>query len=154
MYQKTTVVGYLGNDPQMRNMPDGSAVTNFNLATSRTYNDSRTNQKVKETSWFKVSVFGRRAESANTYLQKGSRVLIEGRLKVDPETGGPKLWTRQDGSVGASFEITVTELTFLNSREEGEALSAGSGGTPSPAAAPAAGSTGGGKPVEEDEIPF
>lgn len=142
MYQKITVVGYLGSDPEMRYMPDGTAVTNFNVATSRGWTDKATGQPVKETTWFRISIWGRRAEAANQYLNRGSRVLIEGRIKPDPNTGGPRLWTRQDGTVGSSFEISADSFEFMSSRNEAGGGEYDGGGDA------------GGGAQEEDEIPF
>ncbi|MFN2105887.1 MAG: single-stranded DNA-binding protein [Candidatus Promineifilaceae bacterium] len=142
MYQKVIVVGNLGGDPEMRYLPDGTAVTNFSLATNRRWNDSRTGQPVDETTWFRVSVFGRQAESANQYLSKGRQVLVEGRLQPDAQTGGPRLWTGQDGTVRASFEIRALTVQFLGGRDQVSDVSDGD-------------SFGGGAPVqEEDDIPF
>jgi single-strand DNA-binding protein len=119
VYQKIIVVGNLGRDPEMRYMPDGTAVTSFSMATSRTWTDRGTGEPKKETTWFRVSVWRQQAESANQYLRKGSKVLVEGRLQSDPNTGGPRLWTRQDGTVGVSFEIMAENVRFLSGREEG-----------------------------------
>lgn len=124
MYQSITVVGRLGRDPEMRYMPNGDPVTSFSIATDRQYND-KNGQKVKETTWFRISVFGKQAEIANQYLNKGKMVLVEGRLRVDPKTGGPQTFTRQDGAVGASFEIVANALRFLSPKDEG---GAGGGG--------------------------
>jgi single-strand DNA-binding protein len=153
MYQKIIIAGNLGGDPEMRYMPDGTAVTSFSLATSRRWNNAQ-GQPVDETTWFRVSIWGKRAEAANQYLTKGSKVLVEGRIKPDPNTGGPRLWTRQDGTVSASFEVTADNFSFIGSRQEeggGGRASASSGG----------GSYGGGQPfdgppaaIEEDDIPF
>ena len=71
MYHKVIVVGNLGRDPEMRYMPDGTAITSFSMATSRRWNDKSTGQPVEETMWFRVSVFGRQAEAVNQYLSKG-----------------------------------------------------------------------------------
>ncbi|HZD11006.1 MAG TPA: single-stranded DNA-binding protein [Candidatus Binatia bacterium] len=117
MYQKIIVVGNLGGDPQMRYMSDGTPVTNFSMATNRRWTDRNTGQPVDETTWFRVSVWGRQAEAVNQYLSKGRRVLVEGRLRPD-ENGGPRLFTRQDGTVGASFEITADSVQFLGGRDE------------------------------------
>lgn len=119
MYQSITVIGRLGRDPEMRYMPNGDPVTSFSIATDRVYND-RNGQKQKETTWFRVSVFGKSAETANQYLSKGKMVLVEGRLRVDAKTGGPTTFTRQDGTVGANFEITANTVRFLSPRGEGE----------------------------------
>ncbi len=118
MYQKIMIVGNLGRDPEMRYMPDGTAVTSFSVATNRGWKDQATGQPVKETAWFRVTVWRRQAETANQYLSQGKKVLVEGRLNVDPNTGGPKLWTRQDGTVGTSFEITASRVVFLSGRDE------------------------------------
>jgi len=72
---------------------------------------------VKETVWFRVSVWGKMAETCNTYLKKGSKVVVEGRL-VPGENGGPRIFTRQDGTSGASFEINAQTVRFLSSRGE------------------------------------
>jgi len=128
MYHTIIVVGNLGRDPEMRYTPSGQAVTNFNVATNRQYTGSD-GQQVKETTWFRVSVWGKQAESSNQYLKKGSKVLIEGRLVADPATGGPRVWQGQKGP-GASFEISASTVRFLSSRGETEesAYTAGEGG--------------------------
>ena len=124
MYQSITVVGRLGRDPEMRYMPNGDPVTSFSIATDRQYND-KNGQRVKETTWFRVSAFGKQAEIANQYLSKGKMVLVEGRLSVDPKTGGPKTFVRQDGVVSTSFEVVANALRLLSPKDEG---GAGGGG--------------------------
>jgi single-strand DNA-binding protein len=119
MFHTIIVVGNLGRDPEMRYTPGGQAVTNFSVATSRQYTASDGNQ-VKETIWFRVSTWGKQAETCNQYLKKGSKVLVEGRLTPDPATGGPRLWTRQDGTSAASFEVSASTVRFLSSRGEVE----------------------------------
>ncbi len=112
MYQQITIVGYLGRDPEMRFTPSGQAVTSFSVATSRSYT-TNAGQKVDETTWFRVSVWGAQAESCNQYLKKGRPVLVVGRLRPDPQTGGPNIYTRNDGTPGASFEINAQNVRFL-----------------------------------------
>lgn len=119
MYHTIIIVGNLGRDPEMRYTPAGQAVTNFSVATSRQYTGSDGNQ-VKETIWFRVSAWGKQAETCNQYLKKGSKVLVEGRLTPDPTTGGPRLWQRQDGTTNASFEVSANTVRFLSSRGEDE----------------------------------
>ena len=119
MYQKLTIVGRLGRDPEMRYLPSGDPVTSFSVATDRGWT-GKDGQKQSETTWFRCSVFGKMAEITNQYLAKGKMVLVEGRLRVDPKTGGPATFTRQDGSVGASFEIVVENVRFLSPRNDGE----------------------------------
>jgi single-strand DNA-binding protein len=112
MYQQITIVGYLGRDPEMRFTPSGQAVTSFSVATSRSYTNN-SGQKVDETTWFRVSVWGSQAEACNQYLSKGRPVLVVGRLRPDPQTGGPRVYTRNDGTAGASFEINALSVKFL-----------------------------------------
>lgn len=139
MYHTLIIVGNLGRDPEMRYLASGQAVTSFNVATNRQYTGSD-GQPVKETIWFRVSVWGKQAETCNQYLKKGSKVLIEGRLVPDSSTGGPRIWTRQDGSSGASFEVNASTVRFLSSRGEGD-VSQGAGYDMAPSG-------------ESDEIPF
>ncbi len=119
MYHTIIIVGNLGKDPEMRYTPSGQAVTSMNVASNRTYKGSDGNT-VKETIWFRVSVWGRQAENASQYLHKGSKVLVEGRLTPDKTTGGPRVFTRQDGTTGASFEVSAVTVQYLSARGEGE----------------------------------
>jgi single-strand DNA-binding protein len=119
MFHTIIIVGNLGRDPEMRYTPGGQAVTNFSVATSRKYTGSDGNL-VNETIWFRISAWGKQAETCNQYLRKGSRVLVEGRLVPDNATGGPRIWTRQDGTSGASFEISAQTVRFLTARGEDE----------------------------------
>jgi single-strand DNA-binding protein len=139
MYQKVIIMGNLGSDPEMRYMPDGTPVTNFSVATNRRWT-SASGEPQEETVWFRVSVWRRQAETANEYLSKGRQVLVEGRMRPDPETGGPRLWTGQDGTVRASYELTADNIRFVGGRDD-------TGFTPQ-------GGDMGGAPQEEDEIPF
>lgn len=126
MYHTLIIVGNLGRDPEMRYTPSGQPVTSFSVATSRQYTGNN-GQVVKETIWFKITAWGKQAEVCNQYLKKGSKVLIEGRLTPDPNTGSPRVWTRQDGTAGASFEVTASTVRFLSSREDGGGGSMGGG---------------------------
>lgn len=141
MFQKVMIIGNLGGDPEMRYFPDGTAVTNFSVATNRKWTDPNSGDLVEKVTWFRVSVTGKQAEACNTYLVKGRQVYVEGRLKAD-DHGGPKLWTADDGTVRATFEIQSFIVNFLGSKDDYEG--GGEGGPPS--GTPAA--------QEEDEIPF
>ena len=142
MYQQIIIVGNLGKDPEMRYTPSGTPVTSMNIATNRKYTGSD-GQVVKETTWFRVSVFGKMAETCAQYLKKGSAVLVEGRLTPDKNSGGPRTYQRQDGTLGATYEVFANNVRFLGSRGEG---GAGQTSTPSEDDVPVAAS--------EDEIPF
>lgn len=144
-YQKVTIAGNLGRDPEMRYLPSGQAVTNFSVATNRTYTGSN-GEKVKETVWFRVSAWGRQAESCNQFLKTGSQVLVEGRLTPDKETGGPRIWTAADGQSRASFELTADRVVFMSSRDGGGDGGGGGGDYNSAQGQPMVG--------EDDEIPF
>ncbi len=117
MYHTIIIAGNVGKDPEMRYTPTGQAVTSFSVATSRQYTGNN-GQVVKETIWFRISTWGKLAETCNQYVKKGSKVLVEGRLTADPNTGNPRIWTKQDGTAGASFEVTANTVRFLSSREE------------------------------------
>jgi single-strand DNA-binding protein len=118
-YQKLIIVGYLGKAPEMRFSASGTAVTSLNVASNRTYSD-QDGRKVQETTWWRVSVWGKQAENANNYLQKGSMVLVEGELRPDKETGGPKVFTRNDGTPGASYEVFAHNVRYLSAAQQGE----------------------------------
>ena len=85
-------------------------------------------EQVKETVWFRVSAWGKTAEVCNQYLKKGSKVLVEGRLTPDKTTGGPRIFTRGDGSAGSSFEVTAATVRFLSSRGEADSGPMAGGG--------------------------
>jgi single-strand DNA-binding protein len=119
MYHTLIVVGNLGKDPEMRYTPSGQAVTSFSIASNRKYTSSN-GEQVNETIWFRISAWGKQAEICNQYLKKGSRVLVEGRLTPDKNTGGPRIWQKQDGSSGASFEVNAQTVRFLSTRADGE----------------------------------
>jgi single-strand DNA-binding protein len=112
MYQKIIIAGYLGRDPEMRYTPSGNAVTNFSVATNRKWTN-QDGSPGEETIWFRVSAWGKLAETCNQYLSKGRPVLIEGRMNPDPQTGGPRIWTGNDGQPRASYEMTALTMRFL-----------------------------------------
>ena len=139
MFHTIIIVGNVGRDPEMRYTPSGQAVTSFSVATNRQYTNNN-GETIKETIWFRVSAWGKQAEICNQYLKKGSKVLVEGRLTPDKETGGPRIWNGQDGTARASYEITAQTVRFLTSRAEAES------------GAPAADETA--APADEADIPF
>jgi single-strand DNA-binding protein len=133
MKQIVIVVGNLGADPEMRHFPDGTAVTNFSVASNHKWTGSD-GEKHEDVTWFRIRTTGRRAEVCKEYLRKGSQVLVEGRL-VSDANGNPPTFQRNDGTIGTSFEIRAQSVDFLGGRQD-------DGGLPS-------------RPQgEEDEIPF
>jgi len=119
MFHTLIIVGNVGRDPEMRYTPSGQAVTSFPVASNRTYTASN-GEKVKETTWFRVSAWGKLAETCNQFLKKGRSVLVEGRLTADKTSGGPRTWQRQDGTWAASFEVTAQTVRFLTTRGESD----------------------------------
>lgn len=141
MYQKIMLIGNLGNEPEMRYMQDGTAVTNFSLATNRRWKDRVTGEDKEEVCWWRVSVWGRQAETVTEYLKKGSKVFVEGQMKPDPASGGPRTYARNDGTVGASYELRAFNIKFLSGKDDD--YTAGAAVDQKREVA-----------VEEDEIPF
>lgn len=142
MWQQVNLIGNLGQDPEMRYMPDGTAVTNVSMATNRGWNDPATGEKQQETTWWRISFWGKQAETVTEYFSKGDPIRVTGIIRPDPQTGGPRMFTRHDGTVGASFEVRAHTFSFLP-KGTGEAQTASetySGGRV--------------EPVEEEEIPF
>ena len=117
MFHQIIIVGNVGKDAEMRYTPSGQAVTSFSVATSRKYTGTN-GEQAEETIWFRVSTWGKTAEICNQYVKKGSKVLVEGRLTPDKSTGGPRVWTKQDGTAQASFEVTANTVRFLSTRGE------------------------------------
>jgi len=111
MYQKLIIIGNLGSNPEMRFTPNGDPVTTFSVATSRKYGEK------DETTWFRVSVWGKQAESCSQYLHKGSKVLVEGALKADAQ-GNPRTYERKDGGWASSYEVTASAVKFLSGKDD------------------------------------
>lgn len=106
---KVILVGNLGNDPEMRYMPSGGAVTNLSIATSETWKDKQTGENQERTEWHKVVFFNRLAEIAGEYLKKGSKVYVEGSLRT-------RKWQDQSGVDRYTTEIVGAEMQMLDSR--------------------------------------
>ena len=110
MYQKTIVVGHLGRDPEMRYTQDGVPVTNFSVATNRKWTGQDGTPQEK-TTWFRVAVWGKQAETCNQYLSKGQLVLVEGEV-------GASAWMPKDGGdPRATLELRAWTVKFLGRRE-------------------------------------
>lgn len=106
---KVIIVGNLGNDPDTRYMPSGSAVTNLSVATNESWKDKATGEQKDRTEWHKVAMFGRLAEIAAEYLRKGSQVYIEGKLRT-------RKWQDKDGQDRYTTEIVADEMQMLGGR--------------------------------------
>jgi single-strand DNA-binding protein len=117
MWHTIIIAGNVGRDPEMRYTPSGQAVTSFSVATDASYTGSD-GERVKKTVWFRISAWGKLAETCSQYLKKGSKVLIEGRMTADAN-GNPRTYQRNDGTTSASFEVNANTVRFLSSRGEG-----------------------------------
>jgi single-strand DNA-binding protein len=120
---KVILVGTCGQDPEVRYLPNGNAVTNLSLATSEQWTDKQTGQKVEKTEWHRVSMFGKVAEIAGEYLRKGSQVYIEGKLQT-------REWEK-DGIKRYTTEIVVDmqgTMQLLGGRPQNDGASQGDGG--------------------------
>lgn len=106
---KVIIVGNLGNDPEMRTMPNGEAVANISVATSESWNDKNTGERREFTEWHRIVFYRRQAEICGQYLRKGSKVYIEGRLRT-------RKWQDQNGQERYTTEIQGDVLQMLDSR--------------------------------------
>ena len=142
---KAILIGRLGRDPEVRQMPNGEAVCNFSIATSETWKDQH-GQKQERTEWHAITLYRRLAEVAGQYLKKGSQVYIEGRIQS-------RKYTDKNGVERTAYEITGSEMKMLGGKAEGSSESANTAEPPAPPRrqAPAAPA----QPVDDiDEIPF
>ena len=158
---KVIVIGNLGRDPEIRYTPNGNAVCNVSVATTRTWKAKDSGDKVEETEWHRVVFYDRLAEIAGEYLKKGRSVYVEGRLKT-------RKWQDKDGVEKFTTEIIAEEMKMLGGREGlgGGAEEGGGGGgssyeRPAPASRPAAAakpaaakSSSTGFDNMDDDIPF
>jgi len=123
---KVILIGNLGRDPEVRYTPNGSAVCNVSVATTRNWKNKDSGERMEETEWHRVVFFDRLAEIAGEYLKKGRSVYVEGRLKT-------RKWQDKDGKDQYTTEVMATDMQMLGSREGGGAGSsdddAGAGGS-------------------------
>jgi single-strand DNA-binding protein len=148
-FNKILVVGNLGRDPELRYTPQGTAVCHFTMASNERRRDKAGEQQ-DITTWFKVTVWGRQAETVSKYLSKGRSVYVEGRLHVED-------WTDRDGKQRYTLEVNASDVQFLDSgqgggegipvRQTGQAAAPSRSAGAERAQAPAA-------DIEDDEIPF
>jgi len=109
---KVILIGHLGQDPEVRFTPGGSAVTTVNLATSEGWKDKQSGEMQEHTEWHRVVLFGRLAEICGEYARKGSRIYFEGRLRT-------RKWADKNGQERYTTEIVGQEMQLLDSRGAG-----------------------------------
>lgn len=117
---KVILIGNIGQDPEVKYMPSGGAVTNVSVATSETWKDKNTGQPQERTEWHRVVFFNRLGEIAGEYLKKGSKVYIEGALRT-------RKWQAQDGTDRYTTEIVASEMQMLDGRGENTGMGGGAG---------------------------
>src|SRR5256885_9478409 len=141
-FNKIILVGNLGRDPELRYTPQGTPVCSFSLATDERRKDRNTGENNDVTTWFRVTLWGRQAETASQYLTKGRPVYIEGRLRVEE-------WTDRDGKPRHTLEVHATDMQFIGGAG-GAGRAEEQHGERAPAAEPATGQP----DLAEDDVPF
>ena len=149
---KLMIIGNLGRDPEMRYTPTGKPVTQFTVAVNQSTRNQQTGEWTEETDWFRVSVFGDRAERAAEQLRKGNRVFVDGRFRTREFEG-------QDGQKRTSLDVTADNVISLEKRPRDDDGAFGGAAATSAASAPSAAPVGGGsRPPSDDsdidDLPF
>ena len=154
MFHRVTLIGRVGQDPQMRYTPDGTPVTSFSVATTTRlgkdrnpdcpegWKESFNGRNWELTTWWRITAWRQLAETVNQFVNKGMLVFVEGEVRGDATNGSqnPRVWTGNDGQARASFELTARTIKFLSGRDEEAAA-------PPVGEAPPEG-------YEEDALPF
>lgn len=140
---KVILVGNLGSDPTTRYTQSGTAVANFNIATSERFNN-RQGEREERTEWHRIVAWGKLAEICQQYLKKGKQVYIEGRLQT-------RSWEDQQGNKRYTTEVVAREMVMLGRVGDSPDVPAGSPYDDEPQGAPAGG---GGGPSDDDDLPF
>lgn len=119
-FNKVILVGNLGRDPELRYTPQGTPVCSFSMATNERRKD-KNGEMQDQTTWFRITLWGRQAETASQYLTKGRPVYIEGRLRVEE-------WTDRDGKPRYTLEVHGTDMQFIGGGKSEDAMAARAGG--------------------------
>lgn len=137
---KVIIIGNLGQDPEVKYMPNGNAVANITVATSESWKDKNTGENVDKTEWHRVVFFRRLAEIVGEYLKKGSKIYVEGKLQT-------RKWQDKQNVDHYTTEIIANEMQMLDSRNSVQNNDAPAQDQPSPAPVP-------GNSDFDDDIPF
>lgn len=129
MVNKVILIGRLGGDPEVRYTPDGTMITNFNMATDEQWKD-KSGEKVQKTEWHKIVTFRKLAEICGNYLAKGRLVYIEGRIQT-------RAWDDKDGNKRYTTEIVASNMQMLERKEQGAGMPQSAGSN-----------------MPEDDVPF
>ena len=130
MFQQSTVIGYVGNDPEMRYTPSGVPVTSFSLATSKKWT-GQDGQTQEQTVWWRVQCWNKSAEVAAKYVVKGKLLMVQGEMSP------PNAYIDRDGKARASLELRANVIKFLGGKDSGPGAVGGEG-----------------EVVHEEDIPF
>jgi single-strand DNA-binding protein len=142
---KVILIGHLGQDPEVKYMPSGSAVANVSIATTESWKDKNTGEKQDRTEWHRVVFFARLAEIVGEYLRKGSQVYVEGRLQT-------RKWQDKNGQDRYTTEIIASDMQMLGGKGGG---GSGSADFSSKEPAGSMSESGGGRDEGfDDDIPF
>jgi len=133
-FNKAQLIGNLGRDPEVRYTPNGTAVCSISVATTNSWNDKRSGDRVEQTEWHRVIFYGRLAEVVGEHMKKGRSMFIEGRLRT-------RQWTDRDGVTRYATEIVATDMQMLGTKPD-------DGKQASEPADP------GDVPPQDDDIPF
>jgi single-strand DNA-binding protein len=151
---KVILVGNLGKDPEMKYTASGAAIANITIATSDSWNDKQTGERVEKTEWHRIVAFQRLAEIMGEYLKKGSQVYIEGKLQT-------RKWQDQNGQDRYTTEVVANDMKMLGSRGGDAGAGArpqggggGGGFRNNPPAQQAPAQTGTNNDFDDDDIPF
>ncbi|MDP7537372.1 MAG: single-stranded DNA-binding protein [Methylococcales bacterium] len=147
MLNKVTLIGNLGQDPDVRTSPNGTKIVRISLATTRRWTDRQTQERRDHTEWHRVVFFNRTAEVVEQYLRKGSQVYIEGRIQTQKYQG-------KDGQDRYSTEIIAEQMQMLGSRSGGSSNFSDNAQSSAPAASPSAPGAFQGPDDFDDDIPF
>jgi single-strand DNA-binding protein len=148
-FNKVIIVGNLGRDPELRYTPQGTAVCNFSVATTEKRKD-KSGEFQDVTTWFRVTLWDKKAEVAAKYLQKGKPVYIEGRLKIDE-------WTDRDGNNRYTLDVTATDMQFIggaSDRDSGYSSDSSDMDMPAEPASSSTSAAAAGGGSTDDDIPF
>jgi single-strand DNA-binding protein len=148
---RVTLIGNLGQDPELRFTQSNQGVLSLRIATTESYFDNTSKERKERTEWHSIVIWGKRGEALNKILSKGSRICVEGRLQT-------RSWEGKEGGKRYSTEVVATNVILLGGRGEGGGRGGGGGGgDPGPsdeyAGGHDAGGGGGGAP-SDDDIPF
>ena len=136
-FNRIILVGNLGRDPELRYTPQGTPVCSFSMATNERRKD-KSGEMQDQTTWFRVTLWGRQAETASQYLTKGRPVYIEGRLRVEE-------WTDRDGKPRHTLEVHATDMQFIGGARSEEPLAEKAAAGVGPAEQP---------DLSDEDIPF